>query len=317
MSDLVAVLRTAFIPLTSFISLTIYLSTHPSSPVRHLLSRRKITLPIHHDEALDGTIDGAFDKEKDLFNIEDPVVCDDGTPVEPEKFWSSMWKRKIAFLLSLVPPFGCNIALLVLTALDYPSGEAKTQALLVPILLIPAHLIVVLFGVLYLSQNDTPSHWSSTIHLSANLVVQFIVLSIFALLPSTPLPTTPPSAPSLLLCSFTRLDLLPLPNFTPLQLLKALLPVLHIPPLLIVLFIRRGPPLYLPLDAIYPPKAISAVPPESQALDPSKTNVTQEVQATVPEWLLFSYATEVVQKGYVAESMDIWDLPILQASMRE
>jgi len=314
MADLVAVISTAFIPLASFISLSIYLSIHPSSPFRHLDSKRRIALPIHREEPLNGTSDKT---EEDPFDIVNPVVCDDGTPVEPEKFWASMWKRKVALLVALVPPLTCNILLLVFTALGDLKGEDKTIAILVPVLLIPAHLVALFMGFVYLGENDTPSHWSTTIHLSSNLFVQFIVLAIFALLPSTPLPSAPPSAPSLLFAIFTRRSLFNLTPLTPLNVSKNLLPILHIPPLLIVLFVRRGPPLYLALDAIYPPKITDAVPSNSAALDPGKTNVTQEVQATVPEWLLFSYATDVVRQGYVAESMDIWDLPILQASMRE
>ena len=314
MADLVAVLSTAFIPLTSFTSLAIYLSTHPSSRLCHIFAQQRIALPSHRDEGLDGALDHA---EKDPFDVVDPVVCDDGTPIEPENFWSSMWKRKIAFLLSLIPPLVCNILLLVFTALRHLPGEEQTRSILLPILLIPSQSVVIIMGLVYLGENDTRSHWPTTIHLSVNLVVQFLVLAIFALLPSSPLPSNPPVVPSLLLANFARVDLFKLPSMTPLNVLKPLLPILHIPPLLIVLFIRRGPPLHLDLDAIYPAKITNAVPSGHEALDRSKTNVTQEVQATVPEWLLFSYATDVLRKGYVAESMDVWDLPILQASMRE
>jgi len=314
MADILALLATAFIPLTSFTSLSIYLSTHPSSPIRHLFLRQHIALPSNRDEALDGSVG---DEEKDPFDIVDPVVCNDGTPVAPEEFWSSMWKRKIAFLITFLAPLTCNILLLISTSLQHSREEEKSKAILSPILLIPSHLAVLAMGLVYLGEDSTPSHWSTTIHLSINLVVQFIVLAILALLPSTPMPSNPPSAPSILLATFSRLDLFQLPPFTPLSILKSLLPILQIPPLVIVLFIRRGPPLYLPLEAIYPSKITNAVPAGSEALDPEKTNVTQEVQATVPEWLLFSYATDVVKKGYVAESMDVWDLPILQASMRK
>ena len=314
MSDLVAILCTTLIPITSLTSLTIYLSIHPSSPLRHLIARRRIALPTYQDEALDGT---SSEKEEDPFNLEDPVICDDGTPVEPGKFWASMWRRKIAFLLSLLPPFGCNILLLIYSAVEVRTGDEQSRDILLPILLIPAHLVAVLLGCFHLRQRDTPSHWSTTIHLSANLFVQFVVLAIFALLPSTPLPSTPPAAPSLLLATFARLALFALPSLRPINILKPLLPILHIPPLLLILSVPRGPPLYLALHAIYPAKITNAVPADAAALDPGKTNVTQEVQATVPEWLLFSYATDVIRKGYVAESMDVWDLPILQASMRE
>lgn len=99
--------------------------------------------------------------------------------------------------------------------------------------------------------------------------------------------------------------------------MKALLPVLYLPPLVAILSVRRGPPLYLPFDAIYPSKIVSSVPPDAQSLDPQKANVSPEVQATIPEWLLFGYATDVIRKGYVSESLDVWDLPILPRTLRK
>ena len=316
MSGIIVILTTALIPATSFTSFSIYLSVHPSSPIRRFFEQGRIALPTHDDVASDRTYS---DVKEDPFDLQDPVVCDDGTPVEPDKFWASMWKRKVAFLSVLSLPFACNILLLVFTFLSDLRGEERTSAILLPTLLIPSHLITILLGIWYLHQNDTPAHWSTTIHLSIGLFCQFIILAIIALLPSTPLPWTPPSAPapSSLIDNSTGLELLTLPSSTPSAILTLLLPILHLPPLLVILSIRRGPPLYLPLGAIYPVQLTSAVPPGADALDSRKSNVTHETQATVPEWLLFSYATEVIRKGSMRDSMDVWDLPVLQASMRK
>jgi hypothetical protein len=71
------------------------------------------------------------------------------------------------------------------------------------------------------------------------------------------------------------------------------------------------------MTAVYPARISEAIPPDADGLDPSKENVSEEVQATIPDWLLFSYATSVVRKGSERDTMDVWDLPVLQASQRE
>jgi hypothetical protein len=83
-----------------------------------------------------------------------------------------------------------------------------------------------------------------------------------------------------------------------------------------MLFIRRGPPLHVDPRIIYPPKITNSIPPLDPILDPSKPNLTEEAEVTVAEWMLFSYATNVIKKGYTAETMDVWDLPVLMANMR-
>ncbi|EIW71535.1 hypothetical protein TREMEDRAFT_42903 [Tremella mesenterica DSM 1558] len=287
MSDHIHALTTALIPLTTLVSFSIYLGIHPDSPI-HKLVRRPIRLPIHHDEALDGSIP----TEKDPFDIVDPVVCIDGIPVDPEKFWASMWRRKLALFITMSLPFISNITLLILTAASGVEPQERDRQIVIPALLIPAHCVILLIGWWHLSQHTVSTHWPTTIIQSINIFSAFLVLSALALLPTTPLPSQPSG------------------------ILQALLPILHFPPLLIACYIRRGPPLHLPLDALYPSKVLEAVPPLHESLDPSKPNVSEEVQVTVPEWLLFSYTTNLVRKGYYAESMDVWDLPILTSDMR-
>ncbi|WWC73697.1 uncharacterized protein I206_107669 [Kwoniella pini CBS 10737] len=309
MSHLISIVSTAFIPLVSLTSLTIYLSTHPTSPALRYFNK-PIALPTHHDEGLDGQITSG---EKDPFNLEDPVVCEDGTPIEPEKFWASMKRRKVALLLLMFPPLICNILLLVFTVLAHiPDQEERTRSILLPALLLPSQVITVLLTSAHLSQEETYAHWATTIHLAIDIFIQFMILAFLALLPSTPLP----SAPERLLATFAESDLLSSPKLSPVEILTALLPILYIPPLVVVLTIRRGPPLYLPLQALYPAKITDAVPEGTESLDSTKPNVSAEVQATVPEWLLFGYATGVVWKGHVSESLDVWDLPILPKALR-
>lgn len=295
-SSLIQVLSTAVIPLASFTSLSIYLAIHPASPLKRLF-HQPISLSQHRDEELDGV------NEKDPFDLDDPSAHDDGAPVEPEKFWASMWKRKLALLVLMLLPFACNVVLLVDAILSDQPTEEKTRAILTPALLVPSHLVTFLVGFWHLSQNETEAHWSTTIHQSSTLFTQFLVVSILALLPSEPLPSGPVSL---------GLDI----HLNQHDLILYLLPILQLPPLILVLLFRRGPPLYMDMEQIYPTKITTAIPPDSDARDPKKSNVTEEAQATVPEWLLFSYGTNVIRKGYVAETMDVWDLPVLQARMR-
>lgn len=281
MSAHIPAVATAFIPLTSFLSLSIYLSTHPKSPARRL---RRVALPTHQDEPLDA--------RKDPFEIGDDGDLGDGHPVNPDQFWRSMKQRKRWLLASLILPFVANIALLVLTV--------SSNAVIPPAMLLSSHIVTIIMALAYLSHADTASHWATTIHLWAALFVQFMVLAVIALLPNEPFLMSHASV-----------------NIDNTSLLRSALPILHLLPLIIVLFIRRGPPLYVPLDHIYPPKIAEAIPSDHPSLDPKQSNVCEEVQATIPEWLLFGYVTNVVKKGYKADTMDVWDLPVLTHNMRK
>lgn len=314
LSTLVPVLSTALLPLTALVSLSIFLSTHPRSPTRKIV-RRRIALPVHRDEGLDGDIDQDDLEEKDTFEIDDPVVRSEGIPVDPERFWSSTWKRKVLLLISMILPFGCNIAIIVLTALSsYPTVDEKTHALVAPCFVAAAQAPTLFIMYLYLSHNDTKSNWQTTIHISTNLCTQFLVIALLALLPSTPPPRRHSETVNLI-ATFSRWDVIKLPALSPLQTLQAILPVLHFIALVIAVHIRRGPPIHLPLESIYPAKIVEAIPPTHESLDPNQRNVSEEVEANILEWLFFSYATPVIKKGSVATSMDVWDVPVLPPSL--
>ncbi|WVO13896.1 hypothetical protein L204_101520 [Cryptococcus depauperatus] len=307
MSGILDLASTALIPLITLTSFTIYLSTHPDSPIQHVLNRKQhISLPTHIGEALNGCVL----EEKDPFDIDDPVVFEDGTPVEPEKFWASMKRRKLAIIGFMIPPLLCNTVLLGYSVAVFDKDlDAHQRAIILPALLLPSQIITLLIGFWHLFQNEVASHWATTIHNSVIIFTQFIILALLALLPSTPYPSLLAIPESVGVAYIMRIKSLVIIS-------KALLPILYIPPLVIVLSLRRGPPLYLPLSSIYPSKIVNSVPQDSSSLDPNMPNVSSEVQATVVEWLLFGYATEVIRKGYVAETMDVWDLPILPATLR-
>lgn len=120
-----------------------------------------------------------------------------------------------------------------------------------------------------------------------------------------------------MIANFTRWDVIKLPPMTPLRALQSILPVLQFVALVIAVHIRRGPPIHLPLHAIYPAKIVEAIPSEHDSMDPNRRNVSEEVEANILEWLFFSYATPVIKKGSVATSMDVWDVPVLPPSLRE
>lgn len=316
LSPLVPLLSTATLPLTAFVSLSIFLATHPQSPSRRLV-RQKVALPIHRNEGLNGELDDDAKDEKDPFEIDDPVVRAEGLPVDAKRFWASTWKRKTWLLGTMVLPFACNIAILVMTALDaFDSREDKANALLAPAFIVAAHLPTLAMMFWYLSHDNTKSNWQTTINLSSNLCAQFLVIALFALLPSTP-PPRRHSETIEMLALFSRWDVIKLPPMTPLRILQSLLPILQFLPLGLAVTIRRGPPIHLPLQSIYPAKIVEAVPPLHESLDPNQRNVSQEVEANVLEWLYFSYATPVIQKGSVATSMDVWDVPILPPQLRQ
>jgi hypothetical protein len=313
LSNLVPVISTALLPLAAFISLSIFLSTHPRSPARNL-AKRRVALPIYSDEGLDGI---AEEVKKDPFEIDDPVVRQDGTPVNPEKFWSSTWKRKAWLLASMLLPFGCNLAILVLTILrDYSSSDARTKAVLVPALILASHIPTLVLMYWHLSHNDTKSNWQTTIHLFINLLFQFLVIVILVLLPSTPPPRRHAEI-QLLEALFAPWDVIRSSHLSSRHILSILLPIFQFVSLALAASIRRGPPIHLPIQAIYPPKTVGAIPQTHPALDPNVRNVSQLVETNILEWILFSYATPVIRMGATAESMDVWDVPILSSSLRE
>lgn len=314
LSTLVPALSTAILPLTAFVSLSIFLSTHPRSPTRRF-ARRRIALPVHSHEGLDGEVDEQDVDDKDPFEIDDPMVRSEGMPVNPEKFWSSTWKRKVLLLVSMLLPIGCNIAILVMTALStYPNADEKSRALAAPSFVAAAHLPTILVMYWYLSHDDTKSNWQTTIHLSTNLCTQFLVIALLALLPSTAPPRRHANVIDTL-AMFSRWDVIKVPSMTTLQALQSLLPVLQFITLVIAVHIRRGPPIHLPLHTIYPAKIVDAIPPLHESLDPNQRNVSEEVEANVLEWMFFSYATPVIKKGSVATSMDVWDVPVLPPTL--
>lgn len=297
-TSILAIAVTAVIPFVSLTSLSIYLTSHPASPFFLLLRRGGVQLPTTSTDGLEPVIDP--------FQLEDPIVCIDGVPVQPERFWRRQRSIKIALLLTYLLPVLANIALLVLTILGFGdlSHSTRERLLLLPTLLVPAHLATLVLAFWAIGQDETRTHWPSTIHLAAGTLTQFLALGLVATWPTQPFPSKATTVASV----GSQFDFI--------QALTIALPILHFPPLWCALILRRGPPMYLPFDALYPTKITEAVPQGAECLDPDIPNVTAEVQVTVVEWCLFTYASVVIERAKVRDSMEVWDLPILPANMR-
>lgn len=309
MASTFAIACTALIPLTSLISLSGYLTTAEDSPLYLLLNRRGVQLP---------TSDGSLQPQGDPFEIEDPVALTDGIPVREDAFWRRQRLLKIWLLLSLVPPVVCNILLLIFTLIASEGFEEheRVRAILLPILLLPAHLVTVALALKYFRQNKTSTHWLTTWHLFAGLSTQFIILTFLAILPSTPFPRAPIDVVAQALLNFSRWDTLKTPPTDAVGILTAILPALQFFPLWAITCMRRGPPLHMPMEDVYPAKVVESIPPDAKALNPNVPNVSGEAQVTVIEWFMFSYAGAVIDEAKVNDSMDVWDLPTLLSSMR-
>ena len=304
MSRLLLPASLVVIPATSILSVIIYLSSPSTSPFIQSGQEGALKLPIHHGEALDGTLS---DEPKDeLFDMPEDPGCQDGTPIREQSFWNTQRILKISFLLALLPAATCNILILVIN----PAHLARRLSWG----LLPSHVASMAICLWSLRYRSNPVHWATTIHLCVATYVQFLIVTTHTLLPTSPAPGTIPASGFVLGEVFPALE-----TQRDIDLVKwsrYALPILHIIPTLIISCIRRGPHLRIPVEYIYPERIIDAIPANNETLNSSEANVTIELSATVPEWLTFSYATPVVMKGNVSESMEIWDLPVLQASLR-
>ncbi|KAL7425146.1 hypothetical protein Q5752_000834 [Cryptotrichosporon argae] len=306
----------AVMPFVALTSLSVFLSTHPASPAYALFHRRKrVALPTHANEALDGADGAGLGPVRDPFDVVNPAAEHDGDPIGAETFWRGQYRQKLALLALLVPPFAANVALLVLTTLATAGStpDDRARAIIVPVLLVPAHLVVVILGVSALAHASTDRHWPSTLHLATTLGTQFVMLTMLAILPKVPLPSEPAFHIDAM---FDRTGSFALPTGL-VNILTAILPILHIPPLLVATVgLRRGPPLHLPIEAIYPPKITEAVPASHPARDPSVPNVIRETDVNVVESIYYGYCTEVVYRAHERDTMDVCDLPILRKEQR-
>ena len=153
-------------------------------------------------------------------------------------------------------------------------------------------------------QTDVPTHFNDVIHLTSLTTVASLLLASAAVLPDSPPPRLPTS-PSLLttLLRFASDD-------TALLAISYLLVLLYSGTCFISFTTPLGPPLYYPPLNIYSEKQVKLITNN----DPE--NVCGIVGASPWDTLMFSYTTKVVWLGYVAQTLEIGDLPIVPSNMR-
>jgi hypothetical protein len=186
------------------------------------------------------------------------------------------------------------------------------------ILLVPFHVYLLFQAIDYFSLNDVERHWCLTVHLSAVLFVGFFTQFVTALLPADPSVQVGSAGNLLLVVTDGRSGAI--------EALRVLQPALLFISGILVGTTPRGPKLYFPLEKIYTPKTIAslkelaasdeATPSSKTALDPSVPNVTGEASGSVIDYLFFNYCQAVINTAQTSISLDVWDLPVVRASMR-
>lgn len=166
--------------------------------------------------------------------------------------------------------------------------------LLLPLCLQASFFIYLLvLSVCSLHSRDVSSHWPLTVHCSALSALSLTALFIAKVLPHTPRLSTQSQGPT------AEENIM---EWFVLSLLFATA--------VISSTTNRAPPVYFPPERVYLLKSLGSLAPGAQA------NVVGEIQASVASTLLFNYVTPMVMMGYHATSMEIRDLPVLNATMR-
>lgn len=283
-------IASSIVAASAVVSSAVYVCSKSTSPFNR---GSKLSLPVSRNEALHPVTED----EKDPFDIYDPVLFDDGVPIDPTGFWRKIKRRKIALLVSLLPAAAWNAHLLVQAIL----GAQPPNEIVPPALIASSHLVCLTIAYRSISLQETGPHWASVIHLSILLSINFLVSALLGLLPASEAPI------GIVLLIGTREKLL--------SMVPALLNVI---PALQAVTIPRGPALHLPLEKLLTAKAInSAKEASAESLDAASANVSAEAQANVLEWLIFSSATPVIWKAYKSDSTELWELPAYLANHRE
>lgn len=211
--------------------------------------------------------------------------------------------RGIKLILTLILALVVSLQTALLAYLLAISSELKwsiNNTLLATILLLPFSFYLLVLTFLSISQNTIATHWPTIIHLSALGGLATLFLGISALVPSS---SSSLSSPPILALQYTSLALYTISTW---------------------LFVTtpRGPKVYFSPLRLYSAKTLSStattLPSQVTAYEQQAItgNVTEVVNATVLDYLLFSYITPVVLLGYKSDSVEIRDLPIVPADMR-
>lgn len=154
------------------------------------------------------------------------------------------------------------------------------------------YLLILSFSSISLSTIET--HWPITVNISALTAIATFALGTSALLPTNASSLQLPLLYPRVVYVFRLINLV--------LLLIATKKATTIP---------RGPPLYIPVKTVYSAKELTDV-----GADFEEENVSAVVQASVAEFLLFSFTAPILWLGRTAEFVDIKDLPVLTANLR-
>ncbi|KAJ7185377.1 multidrug resistance-associated ABC transporter [Mycena filopes] len=237
----------------------------------------KIHLPLHSDESEPGD---------DAFDVTRPEDVLDGYPIDGDRFWATIRRRKLFLCVLLVAILGLQIASLVLSVLV--EGQVATYALHLAYVLYV--LVVAAFAV---NRAEVERHSESIWHLAALTTLPSFCMAFTAILPADPV----------------------IASVETLQRLWYAVLGLYIVSCVTAWTTPLGPPLHYPPAAIYSPKTVATIS-NADSLSSTGENVTGVVGASPWDVLFFSYTTKVVMLGNTAVSLEIGDLPIVPASMR-
>ncbi|KAI0367391.1 multidrug resistance-associated ABC transporter [Pilatotrama ljubarskyi] len=238
-------------------------------------------------DALPSFVEGEEALTRDPFDVATPEDFVDGTPVDEQRFWFKMRLRKLAVAVSLMAIVAIQTICLGWSITEEDSLNTSVYAL---------HIVFALYllTVTLRAVNKTDSeHAHAVIHLSALSFFATVLLTTTAILPEKPLPVI----------SVFRTSTAPLALWYASYALYVICTA-------IAVTTPRGPPLHFPSEKIYSEKTLM------QVTSNYEDNVCGITNASVLDYLLFSYTTKVVMLGNTSESLEIGDLPIVPADMR-
>ncbi|KAE9407953.1 ATP-binding cassette transporter [Gymnopus androsaceus JB14] len=221
----------------------------------------------------------------DPFDVTTPEDYIEGYPIEPVIFWRKALRKGLLCLL-LVAAFALQSVQLGLSVAD------KHGDLTVRIMNVCFTAYLVLLAARAIRQDTIDLHSQSIVHLTVLLTIASVTLGFSAILPASP----PIIAAEYSENENTRIW------YASVSLYIAACFVAYTTP--------RGPALYFPYSSIYSDKIVAA------RTNTEKENVTGTSGASPWDYIFFSYSTKVVMLGNTAESLEIADLPIVEARMR-
>ncbi|KAL0069231.1 hypothetical protein AAF712_003594 [Marasmius tenuissimus] len=261
----------------------------------------KIKLPVHTDEVQNGFDSELNHNDPDPFDIATPEDFVEGYPVEEEKFWKRVHRRK--FLLSFLATTIFVLEALRL-GLSLEDATGINTDIIGNVLDVYYAIYLLILCLRSLRHTTTETHSESILHITALTVIPALLLTSLTIIPNTS-PTPQPS----------ELHVSPATDY-----LWYAVIVLYILAMLIAFGTAQGPPLHYPPSGVYLPKTVEAITNADKenvtGLDGSLLKLLQTIAASPWGYLMFSYTTKVVMLGNTAESLEIGDLPILPAQMR-